>query len=49
MTTINIIRALIALGLVAVSVWGIRIGKWKMTVLPLTCAAVLGAVIAAGY
>ncbi|BBA45137.1 hypothetical protein BCO37747_08164 [Burkholderia contaminans] len=47
--TLNIIRTVEVVGLIAVSAWGIRVGKWRLTVLPLTCAALLGAVMAAGY
>jgi hypothetical protein len=49
MTTLNIIRSIEAVGLVAVSAWGIHLGKWRLTVLPVACAVVLGAVMAAGY
>ncbi|MDN7183241.1 hypothetical protein M0D69_35560 [Caballeronia sp. SEWSISQ10-4 2] len=49
MTTLNIIRSIEAVGLVAVSAWGISLGKWKLTILPIACAAMLGAVMAAGY
>lgn len=49
MTTLNIIRSIEAAGLVAVSAWGIHLGKWKLTVLPIACAVVLGTVMVAGY
>jgi hypothetical protein len=45
----NIIRAVEVAGLIAVSAWGISPGKWWLTVLPPACAALLGAVTAAGY
>ncbi|MBB5547643.1 hypothetical protein [Paraburkholderia fungorum] len=48
-TTLNIIRSLEAAGLVAVRAWGIHLGKWKLTVLPIACAVVFGAVMVAGY
>ncbi|MFM0077180.1 hypothetical protein PQQ86_39205 [Paraburkholderia sediminicola] len=45
----NIIRAVEVVGLIAVSACGISLRKWRLTVLPLTCAALLSAVMAGGY
>ncbi|MCA7889633.1 hypothetical protein QZM25_31630 [Burkholderia contaminans] len=49
MTTLSIIRSVEAVGLIAVSAWGIHLGKWRLTVLPVACVVALGAVMAAGY
>jgi hypothetical protein len=45
----NFIRTVEVVALIAVSAWGISLGKWRLTVLPLACAALLGAVMASGY
>lgn len=49
MTTLNIIRSSEAAGLIDVSAWGIHLRKWRLSVLPVACAVVLGAAMAAGY
>lgn len=46
---LTVIQIIEAGGLVAVGAWAVRVGKWRLAFVPLACAGLIGAVLAAGY
>ncbi|MEZ0605711.1 hypothetical protein ACAX43_26615 [Paraburkholderia sp. IW21] len=49
MHALSIIHGVEAVALAGAGIGCLRVGKWKLAFSPLVCAAMVGAVLAAGY